>query len=160
MQGATCPGLTWQRPESNHGYIEIIEGPCREGEASRLIDGNPSTPTSKAPTGRISPNWPPSPLNPEIDHTTSMIPSSDANTTPFADPTWATDGAGLGDYDDVLMLTVRNEHKPFVGPGPSIPVKGTNSYDQWTYESVESPLAEVVWFAIENPGLHDRNISR
>ena len=23
LQGATCPGLTWQRPESNHGYIEI-----------------------------------------------------------------------------------------------------------------------------------------
>ena len=26
LQGATCPGVTWQRPESNHGYIEIIEG--------------------------------------------------------------------------------------------------------------------------------------
>src|SRR5205814_6149319 len=26
LQGATCPGITWQRPESNHGYIEIIEG--------------------------------------------------------------------------------------------------------------------------------------
>ncbi len=26
LQGATCPGLTWQRPESNHGYIELIEG--------------------------------------------------------------------------------------------------------------------------------------
>src|ERR1700755_3027314 len=36
LQGATCPGLTWQRPESNHGYIEIFEGPCREGGASRL----------------------------------------------------------------------------------------------------------------------------
>ena len=22
---------------------------------------------------------------------------------------------GLGDYDDILMLTVRNEHEPFVG---------------------------------------------
>ena len=68
--------------------------------------------------------------------------------------TWATDGAGLGDYDDVLMLTVRNEHKPFVGRGPSIPTDKTkdNSYLNWSYESVESPLAEVVWFAIENPG--------
>src|SRR4051794_7288087 len=26
LQLATCPGITWQRPESNHGYIEIIEG--------------------------------------------------------------------------------------------------------------------------------------
>ena len=43
LQGATCPGLTWQRPESNHGYIEIIEGPAREGEASTLIDANPNS---------------------------------------------------------------------------------------------------------------------
>src|SRR3954466_11078753 len=33
LQGATCPGVTWQRPESNHGYIEIIEGLNREGHA-------------------------------------------------------------------------------------------------------------------------------
>ena len=31
LQGATCPGVTWQRPESNHGYIEIIEGPVSRG---------------------------------------------------------------------------------------------------------------------------------
>lgn len=144
LQGATCPGLTWQRPESNHGYIEIIEGPAREGEASTLIDANPN---ASPPL-----NWPPTPANPEIDHTTSIIPSSDPKTTPFADSSWATDGAGLGDYDDVLMLTVRNEHKPFVGPSPSIPTSGDNSYPKWTSESVESPLAEVIWFAVENPG--------
>jgi prepilin-type N-terminal cleavage/methylation domain-containing protein len=153
LQGATCPGLTWQRPESNHGYIEIIEGPAREGEASTLIDANPN----------VSPplNWPPTPANPEIDHKTSIIPSSDPNTTPFADSSWATDGAGLGDYDDVLMLTVRNEHKPFVGPAPSIPTSSTadNSYPNWTYESVESPLAEVVWFAVENPGYTTATLS-
>ncbi len=145
LQGATCPGLTWQRPESNHGYIEIIEGPAREGEASTLIDARPNDPTPN--------NWPPTAANPEIDHVTSTIPSSDPKTTPFNVSTWATDGAGLGDYDDVLMLTVRNEHKPFVGRSPSIPIPPKdNSYLNWSYESVESPLAEVVWFAIENPG--------
>src|SRR4051812_43143214 len=30
LQGATCPGLTWQKPESNLGYIEYIEGPYRD----------------------------------------------------------------------------------------------------------------------------------
>src|SRR5947208_928832 len=30
LQLATCPGITWQRPESNHGYIEIIEGQYRD----------------------------------------------------------------------------------------------------------------------------------
>ncbi len=102
LQGATCPGQTWQRPESNHGYIEIIEGPYREGYASNLID-------ESDPNG-------PSVTNPEIDHETSILPSSNL---PFADTTWATDGGGLGDYDDILMLTVRNEHQPFVGRAPA-----------------------------------------
>ena len=32
---------------------------------------------------------------------------------------WVTDGGGLGDADDILMLTVRNEHEPFVGRMPA-----------------------------------------
>src|SRR5689334_20412256 len=72
LQGATCPGITWQRPESNHGYIEIIEGQYREGYATNLIDND-----SKGP----------SPTNPEIDHKASTTPSSNL---PFADPSWAT----------------------------------------------------------------------
>src|SRR5262249_37679782 len=66
LQGATCPGLTWRRPEENQGYIEIIEGPYREGNASALIDYNPADPNSS----------PAKPENPEIDHTTSIIPTS------------------------------------------------------------------------------------
>ena len=152
LQGATCPGVTWQRPESNHGYIEIIEGQYREGYATNLIDADPVTPNS--------PTWPPTPINPEIDHKTSTLPSS--NPTLFKDPTWATDGGGLGDADDILMLTVRNEHEPFNGRSPTN-VRPLNSptsaapfsvsrSDAWGYESIQSPLAEVVWFAVENPG--------
>ena len=100
LQGATCNGLVWQRPDENQGYIEIIEGPRREGQASVLVDGT----TQSDPT---QPNY-----NPEIDHKTSIIPASNV---PFQDPTWLTDGGGLGDFDDILMLTVRNEHEPFVG---------------------------------------------
>ena len=151
LQGATCPGVTWQRPESNHGYIELIEGQCREGNASDLLDGDPNNSASGT--------WPPTKLNPEIDHTTSILPSS--NVTPFKDPAWVTDGAGLGDYDDVLMLTVRNEQKPFVGRAPSIPTdpRVDNSYSKWDSQPVESPLAEVVWFAIENPGYEDNFVT-
>jgi len=65
LQGATCPGLTWRRPEENQGYIEIIEGPYREGNASPLLDYNPADSTTQ-----------PSLANPEIDHTTSIIPTS------------------------------------------------------------------------------------
>ncbi|MCI0492616.1 MAG: type II secretion system GspH family protein [Planctomycetes bacterium] len=151
LAGATCPGLTWQRPESNHGYIEIIEGQYREGNASRLIDANPSDNTT----------WPPTVLNPEIDHTTSILPSSNLPYT--SDPAkagWATDGGGLGDYDDILMLTIRNEHEPFVGRMPSgCRPDDTNAYgfDRWNFQTIESPLAEVVWFAVENPGFTDNS---
>src|SRR5882672_3843938 len=61
LQGATCPGVTWQRPESNHGYIEIIEGEYKEGFASQLLDARPD----RQPP---DPTNPASPSNPEIDH--------------------------------------------------------------------------------------------
>lgn len=145
LAGATCPGVTWQRPEANHGYIEVIEGPRREGDASLLIDGNPPTPQS-----------------PEIDHNASILPSSDPKTLPFKDPNWATDGGGLGDADDILMLTARNERKPFVGRVPPLSKRtdgtgldASNGFASWGYDTGESTLAEVVWFAIENPGFTD-----
>ncbi|HEY4234455.1 MAG TPA: prepilin-type N-terminal cleavage/methylation domain-containing protein, partial [Lacipirellulaceae bacterium] len=141
MQGATCPGLTWRRPEENQGYIEIIEGPYREGNATNLIDNQPVTA-----------------LNPEIDHATSIIPASNLPfTTKPNQGNWATDGAGLGDADDILMLTVRNEHEPFVGNMPAAldvrpNVNNASTMDLWkNVQTIESPLAEVVWYAVENP---------
>src|SRR4051812_4072362 len=85
LQGATCPGVTWQRPEWNHGYIEIIDGQYHEGYASNLIDGDSNV----------------SVTNPEIDHKVSTIPSSNPSLFTSSHPDWATDGAGLGDSDDV-----------------------------------------------------------
>ncbi len=148
LANATCPGLTWRRPESNQGYIEIIEGLYREGNASNLIDAVPSTNT----------NWPPTPRNPEIDHTTSLVPASNLPFTEVAgQERWITDGAALGDYDDILMLTCRNEHEPFVGRVPKWTADAadwrTNGQNySWGGQAVSSPLAEVVWFAVENPG--------
>ena len=108
LQGATCPGLTWRRPEENQGYIEIIEGPYREGNASALLDYDPDDTSTHDR------------CNPEIDHTTSIIPTSNLlDTTATGKSKWVTDGAGLGDGDDILMLTVRNEHEPFVGNMPA-----------------------------------------
>src|SRR3954467_12860324 len=110
LQGATCPGVTWQKPESNHGYIELIEGPHKEGYASDLLDEDPYAPPTRGTN-------PPVPNNPEIDHHASTLPCSNL---PFKDPAWATDGGGLGDFDDVIMLTSRNEREPFVGRIPSM----------------------------------------
>jgi prepilin-type N-terminal cleavage/methylation domain-containing protein len=144
LQGATCNGLVWQRPDENQGYIEIIEGPQREGQASILVDG---TDNVAAPV-----------FNPELDHRTSIIPSSNV---PFADSTWLTDGGSLGDGDDTLMLTVRNEHEPFVGRVPVTDASSSgavrpndtdaNSIVEWESTTLESPLAEVIWYSIENP---------
>ena len=46
LLGATCPGLTWQRPESNHGYIELIEGQQNDQNPTPLLqdfDGDGSS---------------------------------------------------------------------------------------------------------------------
>jgi prepilin-type N-terminal cleavage/methylation domain-containing protein len=151
LAGATCNGLVWQRADENQGYIEIIEGVRREGQASVLVDGmDQPDPSSSG-------------YNPEIDHKTSIIPASNI---PFADSTWLTDGGSLGDYDDILMLTVRNEHEPFVGRVPKsdgatgavrVGTGNPNSFDQWGATTATSPLAEVVWYAVENPD-EDSNV--
>jgi type II secretory pathway pseudopilin PulG len=148
LQGATCPGLTWRRPEENEGYIEIIEGPYREGSASALIDGID----------------PPTVSNPEVDHKTSIIPASNLPfTTKIGQDKWVTDGAGLGDADDILMLTVRNEHEPFVGNMPTNVRPDNTSFAntivKWNPQTIESPLAEVVWYAVENPGFSDNTFT-
>ncbi len=62
-----------------------------------------------------------------------------------------TDGMGLGDGDDILMLTVRNEKEPFVGRAPSNVTVDSTNMPAWGYQSIESQLAEVVWYAVENP---------
>jgi hypothetical protein len=67
-----------------------------------------------------------------LDLRTSQVPGSQ-----IPNPNGITDRSGLGDYDDILTLTVRNENTPFKGRAD-----GT---------TIESNLAEVIWYAVENP---------
>jgi prepilin-type N-terminal cleavage/methylation domain-containing protein len=126
LAGCTVPPgdgglMPWRaRPGEAIGYLEIVEWFHGDHSPSRLVDGI-DTPTANPP-------------NFEIDHTTSIIPSSQA-LDPDGD--WITDGRGLGDYDDVLALTVRSLDEPFVAN-----VDG--------FGRVESNLAEVLWYAREN----------
>ncbi len=149
LAGATCPAIPWQRPESNHGYLEIIEGPRTDYDPSIWLrdtdnDGIPDGP------GGLS-----------LDLVVSQLPSSNALVLPGSEYAYATpasvtaaqgvtDGRGLGDWDDTLMLTVRNETEPFVGRVPQL-TRVTDAFPSWNFRTVESPLAEVVWYAIENP---------
>jgi len=117
LAGATCPAVPWQRHGDDVGYLEIIEGVYSDANPSALLvdvtgDGVPDG----------------------IDVMTSTLPSSQLID---AEAGQRTDGRSLGDYDDVLALTVRSDDEKFVAQ-----VGGNR---------VESRLAEVIWFAIENP---------
>lgn len=164
LAGATCPAVPWQRPEANQGYIEIIEGPLNDYYPSPWLydgDGNGVGDPIGSATG--------------IDLSLSSLPGSNlggnaandfnghgltiGSNTPIGPGTslenTPTDGRGLGDGDDTLMLTVRNEKEPFVGRIPLRTGVGapstTTQFRDWLSEEVESPLAEVVWYALENP---------
>ncbi|HEY3395160.1 MAG TPA: prepilin-type N-terminal cleavage/methylation domain-containing protein [Lacipirellulaceae bacterium] len=149
LQGATCPGMPWQRPESNHGYIELIEGQYRDAFPSMLTDGNRDSDGN----GSVD----------EIDPAESIIPgANDGSLVQESGNNVISTVNGLGDYDDILMLTVRNEHEPFVGRVPAnvrinasqaapFNVEDSPNAPGWDIDTITSPLAEVVWFAIENP---------
>jgi type II secretory pathway pseudopilin PulG len=137
LAGATSPGQTWQRPDSDVGYIEIIEGQYNDMFPSELVDGI-DTPSSNPP-------------NFELDYATSLVPSAGdpmmdlrATNPPLTEnpnppaPGSITNGRALGDWDDILALTVRSETEPYRAM-----VGGT---------MVESPVAEVLWYAFEQPG--------
>ena len=80
--------------------------------------------SDKIPTGLV------------LNFAISQVPGSQI--TP---PGQLTDGRGLGDYDDVLALTVRGEAAPFRG-------RHVDSAGQ--PQTIESNVAEVIWFAVEN----------
>lgn len=143
LEGATCPVIPWQRPESDVGYFEIVEG--------MHADFYPSLLTDRTIGGQqASTQW-----MPEIDHAISTIPASNLEFAKvLGQDDWVTDGGGLGDYDDVLAFTSRNEKEPFTGPAPlgNIAAGGAqNPFAGWTSQSISSPVAEVVWYCVENP---------
>jgi prepilin-type N-terminal cleavage/methylation domain-containing protein len=157
LQGATCPGLTWQRPESNHGYIELIEGQysdrnptsmVRDSNGDGFLDTSDIDPaTSLLPRNNLVPD-----LNNDGRLTAAEIEAH------FESPASLAPG-GIGDYDDILMLTVRNEEEPFVGRMPRVHLSNSINllpFADWDYDTTESPLAEIVWFAIENPTESER----
>ncbi|QEG32808.1 PilW family protein [Bythopirellula goksoeyrii] len=121
--------------DSSDGYLEIVEG--------QASDENPLA-------GSLIIN-PPNNVDPAV----SLIPSS--NTVSDAegnliDPATVTDFLSLGDYDDILALTVESRGAPFRGRGRALVPGGTQANpNDWVGTSIESRFAEVIWFAVENP---------
>ena len=81
LAGATCPAVTWQRPESNHGYLEIIEGPLTDANPTGLIFDEQSASVSLLPRNNL--------VKPGFDLEQHM-----------KDPDSLVPG-GLGDADDI-----------------------------------------------------------
>lgn len=68
-----------------------------------------------------------------------------ANGTPLdANGDGKPDSAMLGDCDDILVMTIRSQGEPFVGRW-CVQVPNSNP-PQYTYQTVQSNLAEVIWF--------------
>lgn len=167
LEGATCPAIPWQKPDSAHGYIELIEGVYNDAMPSPwLWDSNDNDVNEGNPAGS------PDPIGDgeaQLDLSLSFLPGSnlkDSNTpldeegrglslgnNEDLDEAIKTDGRGLGDGDDVLMLTTRNEVDKFIGriPARSGFTPANSQFPDWQFETLESSLAEVIWYAIENP---------
>ena len=140
LAGATCAARP-KLPSDDHsdGYLEIIDGLWSDSQPSNLTDGIENASRN----------------NFELDYTTSLVPSGGdpgiqqpASEARSRSPNDITNGGGLGDKDSVLALTVRSESEPFVGRY----VNPTT--DQ--VETIESDLAEVIWYLVENP--HDGSL--
>jgi prepilin-type N-terminal cleavage/methylation domain-containing protein len=158
LEGATCNGLVWQRPDENQGYIEIIEGPQTDSNPSPMLrdtdnDGIVDVSDFDVATSILPRNNAVEDLNGNGKIEDNEIEQYTRNPRSLAP-------GGLGDFDDILMLTVRNEHEPFVGRQPeNVRTNAANaaafdvnpSTTAWSAKTIESPLAEVVWYAIENP---------
>lgn len=124
LEGVTVPVRPWAEPGSGLGYIEAYEGPFWDLGLGAGAAGLPPAP----PAPRVQP--------------------------------WYSESS-VGDIDDVLMFT--SCAGPFVGqvmasirPSPSVPGKlqlYIDSRDPTRRETLESQVAEVVWFTRFN----DRN---
>lgn len=139
LAGATS-AVRPKLPSDDHddGYLEIIEGQWSDKNPSLLTDGINDGDTS---------------TNPELDYTVSIIPSGgdpSIISTAIAPPGAITNARGLGDYDDVLALTVRSESEPFVGR-LAVWQDPDGTGFRWVVTTIKSDLAEIIWFAVENP---------
>lgn len=156
LAGATCP-VRPKLPSDDHddGYFEIIEG--------QYSDKNPSALVQSINIDQVDGNN--NPIG--LQHATSLVPRDNSGRL----VQWVDDdgdgivdngseqnsvrstGSALGDYDDILALTVRSESEPFKGrmlvwedpDGPG------GQPIQWVRRTIESDLAEVIWYAVENP---------
>jgi prepilin-type N-terminal cleavage/methylation domain-containing protein len=102
LNGVTAPTLPPVRPDMDSGYFEIVEGPSTDTKL--FYDA--------------------------LNGVSLGSPQDQTSASPIAGT--SSDDRLLGDTDDVLLFTTRNNDVPFLGKF------GSGKY--------ESPVAEVAWF--------------
>ena len=123
LAGHTANTLPPLRPEDGEGYLEIIEGPNNDAGSVLATAGPAESIGASVPDATLG----------------SLIAYSAGGNATY---TTALQNDIMGDADDVLALTVRSSGEPFVG-------WGWNSTTN-TRMLVESPTAEVIWYAVPN----------
>lgn len=155
LAGATCPPYPWREPGEDVGYFEIVEGVHSESNPSFWVrdlnndgqllqndDVDLANGTTLDPATSILPR-----NNLVRDYDGNGAVDDSDRQAHFQHPNSLRPG-GIGDYDDILSMTVRSEDKPFVGRAivETPPESGT-----FNTVTIESDLAEVIWYAVENP---------
>jgi hypothetical protein len=139
MRGATYPHGAMPGTVAPMGYIQYVEG--------MASDVNPSWPIINYGPGAGSP---PSPLFSNVTYPAGTasslgIPFHFDNIVGRPNPAIDPFTSRFGDLDDVLSLTTRNLDNPYRG---SILVRTSapNDPPDVAIQSIESPMAEVVWW--------------
>ena len=127
LAGATASTTPPLSLDSGEGYFEIIEGPNSDHAMARYFDTT---------TGQMA----------DVSSLSDTPPAPFLTTGTFPGPTAASDDRLVADCDDVLLFTTRSTGEPFIGRMPG--VAGSVA----TVAQVESPVAEVAWFARATPG--------
>jgi prepilin-type N-terminal cleavage/methylation domain-containing protein len=136
LAGHTASTIPPLRPEDGEGYLEIIEGPNTDAWSAFY--------NAAGATTQLSGNSVPNAANNQlIEYSGFANPSLGA-------PAYSTTNDIMGDTDDVLMLTVRSQGEPFVGWGAYTYTNPMNGATTVTRALMESPTAEVIWYAVPN----------
>lgn len=142
MRGATFPHGAMPGTIAPMGYIQYVEGMASDANPSwPLVNygpgvGIPASPLFKDityPAGTASPSGGPIHFGNIVGMPIALAPPAFSPTSRF------------GDLDDVLSLTTRNLDNPYRG-SVLVRTSAPNDPPAVAIQSIESPMAEVVWW--------------
>ena len=144
LEGVTVTTVPPRNPESNEGYLEIVEGPTTDRQ-NYIVRNNGVVANNLTATYVDLAHDPDNPLDPTLGEPFFR----DTNEDGFVDRGPVPLDTSVGDVDDILAFTTRSDAEPFVGvishPGVrfanGLPAIGTGST-----ATLESDTAEVMWW--------------